>query len=158
MQARAVAHPNLALVKYWGKSDVQSNVPAVGSLSLTLRGMSTITDVRFDPALSGDVVRIGGRSDVETWTRVTRCLDVLRTQSGVDLYAHVDSTNDFPTSAGLASSASGFAALVTAAARALDMDRSPSDLEDVARLGSGSAPRSLWDGICHLSQRQSILA
>ena len=54
VQATAVAHPNIALVKYWGKSDVEQNIPAVGSLSITLDGLTTTTTVRFDPELERD--------------------------------------------------------------------------------------------------------
>ncbi len=148
MRARAIAHPNLALVKYWGKSDVSANLPAVGSLSLTLEGMSTTTSVRFDEGLSGDVVVLDGVESPDTAKRVSRCLDVLRERAGVSAHVVVESENDFPTAAGLASSASGFAALAVAASAALGLELGPDELEPVARLGSGSAPRSLFEGIC----------
>ena len=147
MRATAIAHPNVALIKYWGKRDVQSNFPAVGSLSLTLSGLNTRTAVSFEAARSTDEVLINGQSDQRAGIRITRCLDILRDLAGVDSHALVESTNDFPTGAGLASSASGYAALVKAAAAALVLDIAQSKLDEIARIGSGSAPRSLHSGI-----------
>jgi len=147
MRATAVAHPNVALIKYWGKRDVQSNFPAVGSLSLTLSGLSTRTSVTFEADRVGDAVLINGQSDKRAEIRVTRCLDMLRTLAGVEMGARIESTNDFPTGAGLASSASGYAALVKAAAAALKLEVPQQVLDDIARVGSGSAPRSLHGGI-----------
>jgi len=147
MRATAVAHPNVALIKYWGKRDVQSNFPAVGSLSLTLSGLSTRTSVTFEADRVGDAVLINGQSDKRAEIRVTRCLDMLRTLAGVEMGARIESANDFPTGAGLASSASGYAALVKAAAAALKLEVPQQVLDDIARVGSGSAPRSLHGGI-----------
>jgi len=147
MRATAIAHPNVALIKYWGKRDVQSNFPAVGSLSLTLSGLNTRTAVSFEAGRSTDEVLINGQSDQRAGIRITRCLDILRDLAGVDSHAIVESTNDFPTGAGLASSASGYAALVKAAAAALGLDIAQSKLDEIARIGSGSAPRSLHSGI-----------
>jgi diphosphomevalonate decarboxylase len=147
MQATAIAHPNVALIKYWGKRDTDRNLPAVGSLSLTLAGLETITSVTLDADRRGDQVVLNGVSDKKTQIRVTRCLDLLRERAGVTAGALVESSNSFPTSAGLASSASGYAALVKAAAAALELDADPDFLDIVARIGSGSAPRSLHDGI-----------
>jgi len=147
MQATAVAHPNVALIKYWGKRDVQSNFPAVGSLSLTLDGLNTRTTVSFEAGLSADEVIINGQADKRASIRVSRCLDMLRDVAGVQCAARVESTNDFPTGAGLASSASGYAALVKAAAAALELDIAQQQLDEIARIGSGSAPRSLHSGV-----------
>lgn len=147
MRATAVAHPNVALIKYWGKRDVESNFPAVGSLSLTLSGLSTRTSVSFEAGRSGDEVSINGQPDQRAGARVSRCLDMLRDIAGVGDAAVVESDNDFPTGAGLASSASGYAALVKAAAAALELDIAQQKLDEIARIGSGSAPRSLHSGI-----------
>jgi diphosphomevalonate decarboxylase len=147
MKATAVAHPNVALIKYWGKSDTAENIPAVGSLSLTLEGLSSRTSVSFEANLDGDSLLVNGRSDPVALARVTRCLDLLRKQAGVTMHAAVESVNDFPTGAGLASSASGYAALVAAAAGALGLPPASALLDEVARIGSGSAPRSLHNGI-----------
>ena len=150
MTATAVAHPNIALVKYWGKAPAGDNVPAVGSLSITLGGLSTRTTVRFDPALPGDRFRLRGVEDPEAARRVSRCLDRVRRRLGVASFAEVDSENDFPTAAGLASSASGFAALVTAADAALGGGLGPAERADLARRCSGSAARSIFGGFVEL--------
>ena len=63
MQATAIAHPNVALIKYWGKQDVATNLPAVGSLSLTLDGLTTRTSISFDPEFVRDEVIINGLPD-----------------------------------------------------------------------------------------------
>ena len=153
MRAVAIAHPNVALIKYWGKRSAEGNLPATGSLSLVMGGLTTETLVRFDPALSEDRVVLDGREDLETTRRVTACLEVLRRAAGVNIRALVESRNDFPTGAGLASSASGFAALVTAGAGALGLELSPHRLAEIARLGSGSAPRSLLGGVVLLNNQ-----
>ena len=144
MRATAIAHPNVALIKYWGKRDVQSNFPAVGSLSLTLSGLNTRTAVSFEAARSTDEVLINGQSDQRAGIRITRCLDILRDLAGVDSHALVESTNDFPTGAGLASSASGYAALVKAAAAALVVAAAASTIKsyfaEFALVVSGCAP------------------
>lgn len=146
LYAAAQAQPNIALVKYWGKRDVALNLPAVGSLSITLDRLWTRTAVRFLPGEADDRVRLNGRSDATTAQRVVACLDLLRERAGVDWRAQVDSHNNFPTAAGLASSASGFAALVCAGAQALGLDLDRSELSRLARRGSGSAARSVFGG------------
>ncbi|WKZ12854.1 MAG: diphosphomevalonate decarboxylase [Gammaproteobacteria bacterium] len=150
MRATAIAHPNIALIKYWGKRDAAENLPAVGSLSVTLDAMRARTTVEFDSGLQQDTVRLDGAEDAGTTQRVSACLDRLRQRAGRSWRARVDSDNDFPTGAGLASSAAGFAALATAAAAALDLRLAPGELADIARIGSGSAPRSLFGGFALL--------
>ena len=153
MQAVAIAHPNVALIKYWGKRATAGNLPATGSLSLVLGGLTTETLVRFEAGRQGDSVLLDGREEAETSARVSACLDLLRREAGVQDGAVVESRNDFPTGAGLASSASGFAALVVAAARALDLRLPATRLAEIARTGSGSAPRSLSGGIVLLKNQ-----
>ena len=150
-EATAVAHPNIALIKYWGKADAARNIPAVGSLSITLDGLTTTTRLRFDPDLGADRFVLGGRRAPEMEARVTSCLDLLRQRADVETRALVESDNDFPTAAGLASSASGFAALVVAADRALRTGIATADLADLARQASGSAARSLFGGFVEVS-------
>jgi diphosphomevalonate decarboxylase len=150
MQATAVAHPNIALIKYWGKRDFERNIPAVGSLSITLDGLTTTTSVFFDTELGEDEFLLGGRAASEMAGRVTRCLDLVRERVGVRTRARVESNNDFPTAAGLASSASGFVALVTAADAALGADIPQVELADMARRASGSAARSIFGGFVEL--------
>jgi len=144
--ATARARANIALVKYWGKADVELNTPAVGSISITLDTLWSQTQVRFVPGLDSDRFVLNDLSDRKQLARVSACLDLLRARAGVDTRADVASRNNFPTGAGLASSASGFAALVTAAAAALDLQLSDRELSIFARRGSGSAARSIFGG------------
>jgi diphosphomevalonate decarboxylase len=153
--ATAVAHPNIALVKYWGKADAAQNLPAVGSLSITVEGLATTTTVRFDTALDADRFRLAGREEPAMARRVSACLDELRRRAGSSLHAAVESGNDFPTAAGLASSASGFAALVVAADAALGAGLPRPELAELARRASGSAPRSLYGGFVELALADS---
>lgn len=142
--ATAVAHPNIALVKYWGKRDEALNLPCVGSLSITLDHIRTHTRVAFVEEPGADRVQLNGQpADAR---RVTALLDLLRARAGVAWRAEVVSDNNFPTAAGLASSASGFAALSVAGAQALGLALSPADLSALARRGSGSAARSIFGG------------
>jgi diphosphomevalonate decarboxylase len=146
-EAFALAHANIALAKYWGKADTALNLPAVPSLSLTLDALTTYTRVRFDPALAADEALLDGKvATGRPLARISRLLDRVRARAGLDQRARVESENDFPTSAGLASSASGFAALALAAWQAAGL---PPDLEqcsDLARASSASAARSLYGG------------
>ena len=138
--ARACA--NIALVKYWGKRDGVRNLPAAGSLSLTLDALTTVTTVRFDPALAADAMTLdGAAASAKVLARTTTWLDRVRELAGVDARAAIDSVNHFPTASGLASSASGFAALALAATRAAGLDLDGAALSRLARLGSGSAAR-----------------
>jgi diphosphomevalonate decarboxylase len=144
--AASQAQPNIALVKYWGKRDAALNLPVVGSISITLDSLWTRTDVRFVPGQKGDKVSLNGRSDEAESKRVTACLDLLRQRAAVDWGADVASRNNFPTAAGLASSASGFAALVHAGANALGLQLSDAEQSVLARRCSGSAARSIFGG------------
>ncbi len=146
MQSRVRARANIALIKYWGKADPDLNTPAVGSISVTLDSLWSDTEVEFDARLTSDTLVLDGDSRPEPLERVSRCLDLLRERAGVKTYARVISDNNFPTGAGLASSASGFAALSAAAADALQLDLSPRVVSIVARQGSGSAARSVFGG------------
>ncbi len=150
MQATVRARSNIALVKYWGKADAALNIPAVGSISITLDQLWTDTSVRFDPALARDRLVLGGEERADQLARVSRCLDLVRQRAEVDLKAEVVSSNNFPTGAGLASSASGFAALVGAAAAALAGDWPARELSILARRGSGSAARSIFGGFVEM--------
>ncbi len=147
LRVTAAAHPNLALVKYWGNADHALNIPMNNSISVNLGGATTTTTVAFDAALGADVVRIDGReAGGKAYHRVVRHLDRVRHLAGVDTRARVDSRNDFPASAGIASSASAFAALSLAASQAAGLDLDAAALSRLARRGSGSASRSIPDG------------
>ncbi|MCC5885034.1 MAG: diphosphomevalonate decarboxylase [Gammaproteobacteria bacterium] len=149
----AVAHPNIALIKYWGKADPALNVPAVPSMSITLDALTTATRIRFDASLAADTISMNGSELAASSSqarRITTCLNTLRALAGTELKARVETRNDFPTGAGLASSASGFAALVVAAAGALRLELPATDASRIARAASASAARSLFGGFAEL--------
>ncbi|WP_278264483.1 diphosphomevalonate decarboxylase [Nocardia sp. AG03] len=144
--ATAVAYPNIALVKYWGKRDEALFLPVTGSLSMTLDIFPTTTSVRLidGPA---DAVEFNGAAATGTaHTRIEKFLDLVRATAGRTERAEVITANAGPTGAGLASSASGFAALATAAAAAYGLDADGRALSRLARRGSGSASRSIFGG------------
>jgi diphosphomevalonate decarboxylase len=154
-RATAQAHPNIALIKYWGNRDQALRLPSTPSLSMNMAGLITTTTVEFDPALKHDMLSLGGRDITGAGRdRVSRFLDhvrkkaseVLETSEVYRLFAYVDSRNNFPAGAGLASSASGFAALALAATAAAGLQLSEAELSRLARLGSGSACRSVPGG------------
>lgn len=150
-RAKARARANIALAKYWGKSDVALNLPAVPSISLTLDRLVTDTEVRFEERLDADVVELDGRvATAKESVRVVELLDRVRAAAKLELFAHVKSVNKFPTAAGLASSASGFAALAGAASAAAGLDWNTKKLSAVARRSSASAARSLFGGFAEL--------
>lgn len=147
--AIASARANIALVKYWGKRDPALNIPAAGSLSLTLERLETRTEV----LLGGDEDRLeldGVPAGEKAAGRVSRFLDLVRAEAGRSDRATVCSRNDFPTAAGLASSASAFAALAKAACDAYGLDADDRLLSILARRGSGSAARSVFGGFCRM--------
>ncbi|MER5199896.1 diphosphomevalonate decarboxylase [Streptomyces sp. NPDC002755] len=145
--ATAVAHPNIALIKYWGKRDERLVLPRVDSLSMTLDIFPTTTRVGLDPGADHDTLTLGGRpARGEMLRRVTAFLDLVRAQAGRSERAVVDSHNTVPTGAGLASSASGFAALAVAAAAAYGLRLDATAHSRLARRGSGSASRSIFAG------------
>jgi len=145
-RATARANANIALVKYWGKRDPALNLPAAGSISLTLDGLGTETAVRFGEA-ERDELRIDGRpAAAGALARALRVVDLVRTRAGLTAPVSIESRNDFPTGAGLASSASGLAALTVAAAHAAGLELPSAELSAIARRGSGSACRSVFGG------------
>lgn len=146
-KATAKAHPNIAFIKYWGQADPERNLPANPSLSMALEGLHTITTVSFRNAPVDDLVVINGEpAGGEVRSRVTAHLDRIRRRAGFDWPAVVISRNSFPAATGLASSASAFAALTLAAAQAAGLDLDEAELAAMARLGSGSASRSVPGG------------
>ena len=154
-RASAAAHPNIALSKYWGKREYGHNLPAVPSLSVTLAGMTTTTTVTFDPELASDTFLLAGEEvNGRPLKRVVDLLDRVRAAAGFADRATVSSSNDFPTAAGLASSASAFAALSLAASRAAGLDWGDDRVSDLARKISVSAARSVLGGFCELRAGQ----
>lgn len=146
-RARATAHSNIALSKYWGKKDDALILPMNGSLSLTLDAFYTTTEVSFSEQSGEDTVTLDGEAVTGTpLFKVQQFLDKVRQMKGVNWQAHVESHNHVPTAAGLASSASAFAALAGAATRAIGLELNDRELSRLARKGSGSASRSIYAG------------
>jgi diphosphomevalonate decarboxylase len=145
--ARAYAPTNIALIKYWGKRDRDLNLPMTGSLSIALPTKGAWTSLSVLPEGGLDRITLNGErvaSDAPFANRMRAFLDLFRPKAS-DGYA-VDSVMNIPVAAGLASSACGFAALVLALNALYDWSLSPRSLSILARLGSGSACRSLWNG------------
>lgn len=143
----ARAYTNIALIKYWGKQDEQLILPMNSSLSLTLDAFYTETSVRFTSELTADRFYLDGQLQDEKQTKkVSSFLDFIRHKYNVPQFAEITSKNFVPTAAGLASSASGLAALAGACSAALDLSLSPTELSMLARRGSGSACRSIFGG------------
>ncbi|HEY7375818.1 MAG TPA: diphosphomevalonate decarboxylase [Polyangia bacterium] len=150
--ATAVAGTNIALVKYWGKRDVALNLPAAGSLSLTLDRLGTRTTVAFDDGERDRFVLDGAPAGDVATARVSAFLDRVRARAEIGRRALVTSENSVPTAAGLASSASGFAALALAATRAAGLALPAPELSALARIGSGSAARSIFGGFVEMAR------
>ena len=156
MGALARAQPNIALIKYWGKRDTDRNLPATGSISITLDELFTEMEVEFSAELDEDRLTVNAAESPRLQPRVSQCLDVI---IGTDRpRAHVISRSNFPIAAGLASSASAFAALVLAASTAAGRELSKSQLAEYAGRASGSAARSLYGGFVELSNQNDHIA
>lgn len=144
MKGVARAHTNIALIKYWGKADKTLFLPMNSSLSLTLEAFYTDTKVVFDDTLRQDEFYLNGEQDDST--QITRFLNLFRERMEKPLFARVESYNFVPTAAGLASSASAYAALAYATNIASGLNFDTQTLSTFARRGSGSATRSLYGG------------
>jgi diphosphomevalonate decarboxylase len=145
----AVAHANIAFAKYWGKASVSLNTPAASSVGVALAALNSRASVK---AIDGpdDVFYLDGTLQTGSPLKRTReFLEIVRARAGITQKFEVVAANDFPTAAGLASSASGFAALATAAAAAAGLDLPEAQLSGLARRGSGSAARSVPAGYCY---------
>lgn len=143
------AGSNIAFIKYWGVDDASINLPQTSSISMTLADAYTTTTVEWhnSSALANDKIEVDGRTLAgEAGARLVRHLDRIRAIADSRQRAHVVSCNNFPMASGIASSASGFAALTVAACQALSLDMDATQLSALARLGSGSASRSLFGG------------
>ncbi|MDN6639278.1 MAG: diphosphomevalonate decarboxylase [Tetragenococcus sp.] len=144
---KARAFTNIALIKYWGKKDQQLILPMNSSLSLTLDAFYTETSVSFSKDYTQDLFYLDGElQDEKATQKVSRFLQLAREQAGIFEHALVYSQNFVPTAAGLASSASGLAALAGACNDALGLNLSTTELSRLARKGSGSACRSIYGG------------
>ncbi|KAG6868388.1 hypothetical protein C0993_003804 [Termitomyces sp. T159_Od127] len=158
--ATASAPVNIACIKYWGKRDTKLILPTNSSLSVTLDQdhLRSTTTARADPAFARDRVWLNG-AEISPDGRLATCIAEMRRLRKLEVEdkqpaapplsayrLHIASFNNFPTAAGLASSASGFAALVSCLAQLYQLPLSPSALSLIARQGSGSACRSLYGG------------
>lgn len=147
MKATAVAPANIAFIKYWGKEDERLRIPLNDSLSMNLSGAYTTTTVEFSSSYRTDTVElVGSAFSLSEQARVSASLDVVRRRAGCTTFARVVTKNTFPKGAGAAASASGFAALAAAAFAAAGVRVSERELTVIARMGSGSACRSIPDG------------
>jgi len=148
MRATARAQPNIALIKYWGKRDRVNNLPAVGSISVTLADLYTEMSVSLDETLASDRLVVNELENAAMLPRISACLDNVVGRSR--RHAQIDSRCNFPVAAGLASSASSFAATVVAASAASGSTSSTAELASLAGRSSGSAARSLYGGFVEL--------
>ena len=140
------AAPSLALVKYWGKSDAGRNLPATSSLAVTVTGLHT--EVCLQESSGSDRLSVDG--SVVPVARHAAFFDAARATLGVTTSYRADASNNFPGAAGLASSASLFAALALGCAALAGRDISRERLSALARVGSASAARALWGGFSTL--------
>lgn len=149
LKATAVAPANIAFIKYWGRKDRALRLPYNPSISMNLSECLTTTTVEFSKDVLKDTVSEGFDTQ-----RIIEHIDRFRKLANTKIKVNVITKNSFPTSAGIASSASGFAALTVASAAALGLSLSEKELTEFARLGSGSACRSIppaggfvkWEG------------
>lgn len=150
MTKTAYAHPNIAFIKYWGNRDDALRLPVNGSVSMNLAALRTKTSVTFrDDLKDGDVLTVNGQEVTgASLNRAAKFMDEVRRLSGEERFAEIVSENNFPMGAGIASSASAFAALALAGSAAAGLDLSERDCSRLARMGSGSACRSVPGGFC----------
>ncbi len=148
-RATAIAHPNIAFIKYWGNEDDALRLPANPSLSMNLGDLQTSTRVTFSDSFRIDELKINGQSITgPAMKRVSSSLDLVRTEANLHLPARIESESNFPVGSGIASSAAAFAALSVAGAAAAGLQPDEAALSRLARRGSGSASRSVPTGYC----------
>lgn len=148
-KATAIVNANIALIKYWGKRDKKLVLPNNSSISMTFDKLNTVTTVEFDEKYNEDILILDNQEfkEGEVFERAVGHLNLIREISGIGEKAKIVSKNNFPTAAGLASSASGFAALSLAGSKAAGKDLDLKELSILARRsGSGSATRSCLGG------------
>lgn len=145
--ATAIASPNIAFIKYWGNRNDELRISVNGSISMTLGGLETHTTVIFDSQREKDRFELNGENISDhRFERVQRHLNLIRSLAKISSSAKVISHSNFPLDVGIASSASGFAALTVAASAAAGLNLSSIELSRIARRGSGSACRSIFGG------------
>ena len=144
-EAISIAHPNFALVKYWGKNDTEENQPAMSSVSVTIDSLISKTKISENSSSKYLKWSLNGREQNDL-SRILPTINYLSNLYGTENNIQIESSNNFPTAAGLASSASGIASLVTAFAKYYDLHLTMEEKIKACILGSGSAPRSLLGG------------
>ena len=149
-EVKSIAHPNFALIKYWGKADIESNTPAMSSISITIDTLSSTTEISKNTQSRDNIWILNDRKQ-DNLEQVLPTLDYLNKISKNNHGCIIKSNNNFPTSAGLASSASGIASLVIAYNQLFDLNLEFDTLVKASILGSGSAPRSLLGGFVILN-------
>lgn len=146
-QATARAHPNIAFIKYWGNADDNLRLPVNSSISMNLDGLFAETTVIWDDSLQEDSLILNGdKAQGQALERVVQHMNRIRKRLNLKTFAQIESHNNFPTGTGIASSAAAFAALTVAACSAVDATISEKELSTIARIGSGSASRSVPAG------------
>ncbi len=145
MKATAIANANIALIKYWGKRNKELILPYNSSISMTCDGLWSKTTVEFGD-YSEDTIVINDEELKKDEKDVQGHIERIRKMSGINKNAKVVSESNFPVAAGLASSASGLAALTLATTAAAGMKLDKKQLSILARQGSGSASRSIEGG------------
>ena len=150
----AIAHPNFALVKYWGKKDSNQNRPAMSSISVTVDSMISKTKI-YKNSQSNHQLFINGIEEFDL-SKILPPLEYLSEFSRADEYLVIESQNNFPTSSGLASSASGIASFVTAYEAHYDLCLDINHKAEASMLGSGSAPRSLIGGFVLMDHKDNF--
>lgn len=145
MKKTVRAHTNIALIKYWGKADAKLRLPLMSSLSMTLNAF--YTDTSISKAIDKDIFYLNKkRQTAQQSRRVLNYLSLLKQKFDINDHLIVESINHVPTAAGLASSSSAFAALAAAFCKYYDINANPTELSRLARIGSGSASRSIFGG------------
>ena len=145
-EVTAIAHPNFALIKYWGKADSIQNIPAMSSISLTVDTLASTTQISQQLEVQENIWELNGERQSDLG-QILPTLDYLSEVGEVKEPCLIQSDNNFPTAAGLASSASGVASIVVAYNRFFDLGLTNKQMTKAAMLGSGSAPRSLLSGL-----------
>ncbi|MDR2661017.1 MAG: diphosphomevalonate decarboxylase [Lactobacillaceae bacterium] len=143
-QAKSKAYTNIALTKYWGKRDEKLNLPTTSSIGLTLDHFSTTTSIEFNPELKKNIFYLDNQKTESE--KINKVLNFVQAKYNIDMFAKIESFNNVPLSSGFASSASAFAALAYAIDSALGLGLSKPKISEIARIGSGSASRSIFNG------------
>src|SRR3989475_5162536 len=147
MKATAVAHPIQGLIKYHGLADPVLRLPFHDSISVCTAPLTSRTTLEFG-GVARDTATIDGRDvNARDMERIRAVVDVIRGRASLSQQFRMASVNDFPSNIGLGASASGFAALATAAAHAAGLRLAPEEISRFARRGAGSASRSVTGGV-----------